>query len=348
MMTSRDNDQSGQKWDTNNETGIRFADGPVTVEYYRDIKPIFARSCTACHTEKAGRIPDGNLVLDDDDTPIKAYQRAGIGFDVTVPVSYARLAVDVVGKWGYPSLRRQGWQTTPEAASRYIVAMQSRRSLLIWKVFGERLDGWQNDDMPYETIPGDPKSLRYKGQPVQDTPRNREMSHVGYTGGIMPPPEAVTSGLVAPLSDEDRLTLVRWVDLGAPVDLTYDPKNPNKRSTGWFLDDQRPTLALTYPRVGLNQSFDRILIGVHDLGTGLDMNSLKVTADVSLDGVSSGKNAAKQFREISPGVWEWRMTRPIERLPKATLNVSIADRQGNVTSLKRTFAVGAPAMSAKR
>ena len=40
------------------------------------------------------------------------------------------------------------------------------------------------------------------------------------------------------------------------------------------------------------------------------------------------------------------MTRPIERLPKATLAVSIADRQGNVTSLKRTFAVGVPVTTA--
>ena len=47
----------------------------------------------------------------------------------------------------------------------------------------------------------------------------------------MPPPEAVAgtyTGLdgkkikVAALSDEDRLTLVRWVDLGCPIDLTYD------------------------------------------------------------------------------------------------------------------------------
>jgi hypothetical protein len=226
--------------------------------------------------------------------------------------------------------------------------MQSRRSPLIWKLFGERLDGWKNDDMPFEAIPGDPTSLRYKGQPVSDTPQYRELSHVGYTGEIMPPPEAVKAGTVAPLSDEDRLTLVRWVDLGCPIDLTHDPKKTDKRGTGWFLDDQRPTLALTYPKAGTNQSLDRILIGVHDLGTGVDMDSLQVKADVSLDGVSSGKNAVKKFREISPGVWEWRMTRPVERLPKTTLTVSIADRQGNVTRIKRKFSVGSSETSARR
>ena len=45
--------------------------------------------------------------------------------------------------WGYPN------------ASRYIRKFQSRRSLLIWKIFGERLDGFSNDDFPSETKPGD-------------------------------------------------------------------------------------------------------------------------------------------------------------------------------------------------
>ena len=43
------NDQSGQQWDSNNETGVRFQKEVKTVEYYRDIKPIFDRSCVACH-----------------------------------------------------------------------------------------------------------------------------------------------------------------------------------------------------------------------------------------------------------------------------------------------------------
>ena len=72
----------------------------------------------------------------------------------------------------------------------------------------------------------------------------------------MPPPEAVAGTYdgpdgqkikVAPLTDEDRRTLVRWIDLGCPIDLDYDPAKPQKRGYGWMLDDQRPTLTLTYP-----------------------------------------------------------------------------------------------------
>ena len=39
---------------------------------------------------------------------------------------------------------------------------------------------------------------------------------------------------VAPLTDEDRRTLVRWIDLGCPIDTDYDPKSPEKRGFGWM------------------------------------------------------------------------------------------------------------------
>src|SRR5205085_9165883 len=116
-------------------------------------------------------------------------------------------------------------------ASRYVRMFQSRRSLLIWKVFGQRMDGWTNDDFPTETVPGNAKTLRLKGQPIADTPSNRNRADLDFTGSIMPPPEAIAGTYispdgkpvkVAPLSEEDRLTLVRWIDLGCPIDLDYD------------------------------------------------------------------------------------------------------------------------------
>ena len=32
-----------------------------------------------------------------------------------------------------------------------------------------------------------------------------------------------------PLTGEDRRTLIRWIDLGCPVDLDYDPRHPERR-----------------------------------------------------------------------------------------------------------------------
>src|SRR5579875_222275 len=104
----------------------------------------------------------------------------------------------------------------------------------------------------------------------------------------MPPPEAVAGTYtdpdgrkikVAPLSDEDRLTLVRWVDLGCPIDLAFDPSHPEHRARGgWMIDEQRPTLTLTYPRTGANPPLTRILVGMHDSYTGLDMRTFRVVA----------------------------------------------------------------------
>jgi hypothetical protein len=336
LITSRKLDESGKQWDVKNETGLRFEAGVQTVEYFRDIKPILERSCVACHTQKSDK-PAGNLVLDDD-RMVNAQNPAGLGFTIRVPGTYARLAADAQGKYGHPSLNKHGW--TDLSASRYIRLMQSRRSLLIWKLYGKRLDGWDNEDLPYEAIPGDPKSLRQHGKPIEDTPRNRNLAHIGYTGGVMPPPAAVAGTYVAPdgrkikvpgLTDEERLKFVRWIDLGCPIDLAG--------GSGWSLDDQRPTLTLTYPRIGRNESFTKILLGMHDYNTGLDMKTFHVKADFEVNGIAAGKDLAGQFRKKSQGVWELVLDRPITKIETGNLEVTVSDRQGNVTRIERTFSV---------
>ena len=84
------------------------------------------------------------------------------------------------------------WRQTN--ASRYIRMFQARRSLLVWKVFGARTDGWSNDDFPHEAVPGDPDSLQQMGQPVPNTKANLDRSHLIYNGNQMPPPEACRRG----------------------------------------------------------------------------------------------------------------------------------------------------------
>jgi hypothetical protein len=335
LLTTKKNDESGKKWDQDGETGLRFAKDVKTVEYHRDIKPIFARSCVACHSSKAEK-PAGNLVLDDD-KPVKAHSPASLGFDITLPASYARLAADAMGKFGIKPLNRHGW--TDLSASRYVRLMQSRRSLLIWKIYGQRLDGFDNEDRPYEATPGDPATLRHHGKPVADTPHNREQSHIAYTGGIMPPPAAVKEGKVQPLTDEDRLTLVRWIDLGCPIDLTYDPAKPAERGTGWLLDDQRPTLTLTLPRAGANEPPTRLVVGMFDYDSGLDLESFSVTADFDLVGVKVGENLAAKFKPTTRGVWELKLPEALKDLPQGKLTVSVKDRQGNTTKIERSFSV---------
>jgi hypothetical protein len=228
---------------------------------------------------------------------------------------------------------------TPGAASPYVTKFQSRRSLLVWKIYGQRLDGWTNDDFPTDRVPGDANTLEQAGHPVPNTQANRDRADLDFTGSAMPPPEAVKAGKAQPLSDEDRRTIVRWIDLGCPIDFDYDPSSPDERGYGWMADDKRPTLALAAPRAGANESLDRIVIGAFDYYSGLDAASLTVTADFAIDGIAAGENLAAKFTSNSSRVWEWKLSTPITDLPRGKLAVSVKDQQGNITRIERTLFV---------
>lgn len=307
LVTTRKSDESGKQWDVKNETGLRFAKGVVNVEYHRDIRPIFERSCVACHNSASDK-PAGNLVLNEDK----------ISKDSRSPGTYNTL------------IHHRDRKTIP-----YVWPSQSRNSLLTWKIFGRRTDGFP--EKMVAGAEGDHQGLLNRGgQPYSP-----------FKGSIMPPPEAVASGKVAPLTDEDRRTLLRWIDLGCPIDHDYDPKHPENRGKGWMLDDQRPTLALTYPKAGVNEPLKRILVGMYDYDTGLDMDSFQVTADFAVDGTAARQNLAAKFKSKSEGVWELTLEKPIASLPSGKLMVSIKDRQGNISHIERTFSVGAPQATSK-
>jgi hypothetical protein len=303
LVTTRQNDQSGKKWDVKGQTGLRYAKSILNVEYHRDIRPIFERSCVACHSHKQAK-PAGNLVLDDD----------RLLRDFRVPGTYQKLL-------SHPRDRN---------ASPYVWPSRSRNSPLTWKLFGRRTDGF-----PEKMVSGAERDhashLARGGAPYSP-----------FKGSIMPPPEAVKSGKVMALSDEDRRTIVRWIDLGCPIDLDYAPKQPQRRGKGWMLDDQPPTLTLTYPRAGANQELTRILVGMHDYDTGLDMASFRVVADFPLAGAAAQENLARKFKPRSDGVWELVLEKPLTRLARGKLTVSVKDHQGNVSRIERTFSVGKP------
>ena len=96
-------------------------------------------------------------------------------------------------------------------------------------------------------------------------------------------------------------------------------------------DDNRPTLTLTYPKPGANGPLTKILVGMHDYDSGLDMDIFQVVADFSMDGAAAGQNLASKFKAKTPGVWELPLSRPLTELPKGKLIVSAKDCQGNIT-----------------
>ncbi len=331
LVTDRSADESHTQWDADGQAGLRRHDAEVyNVEYHRDIRPIFARSCVACHTRNAER-PAGNLVLDADDEQIQ-YEHQG-----QFPGTYFRLAVDEKARFGHKPVGYDSWGYPN--ASRYIRKLQARRSLLVWKIFGKRLDGFHNDDHPSESRPGS-GDLTQRGEPV-DLERNRSRWDLDYTGSIMPPPEAVAAGKVQPLSDEDRRTIARWIDLGCPIDRDYDPNDPGRRGYGWMGDDNRPVLTLNEPPAE-PRTLERLRllrIGMHDYYSGLDLDSFDVRADFAIDGPAAGTNLAPRFQSVAQGVWELPLAAPIGPLERGTLTVSIKDRQGNTSRIVRTFAV---------
>jgi hypothetical protein len=331
LLVDKLRDQSERRWDDKNETGLHFDKSVKNVEYFRDIQPILKRSCVTCHTGKNGREPAGNLNLDADGEQVQ-YEHHG-----KFPGTYYRLALDERAKFGHKPIGYDSWGYPN--ASRYIRMFQSRRSLLMWKIFGDRLDGFTNDDHPSETKPG-ARTLAWKGKPVE-VQKHRHRWDLDYLPPQMPPPDAVKAGKVKPLTDEDRRTIVRWIDLGCPIDLDYDPARPTERGQGWMLDDNRAILSLTSPRPGANASLTRIVIGMHDYYTGLDMKSFRVTADFAIDDIPAGQNLGASFQPKSQGVWELKLSRPITQLPRGKIDVSVRDGQGNVSRIERRISIGA-------
>ncbi len=339
LLAAHDKDETKRQWDADNATGVRYVDGPHDVEFFRDVQPILTRSCVACHSKSLDN-PAAGLVLDDDEI-----------ID-GVPGTYFRLAADERARFSPRRLepRTKGDETTyvvrdlysKDSASHYVWKFQSRRSLLVWKIYGRRLDGWSNDHIDSEFVEiGDPRREKLH-DPRKDLSEKARLylGDVDYTGSAMPPPEAVKKGKVKPLSDEDRRMIVRWIDLGCPINLDpkYDPQSP-ETSNGYLADDQRPTLTLTHPSLGKNAKLTRLLLGMHDYESGLDRESLNVTADFAVDGVAAGENLAGRFEALSDNRWEWKLPAPVEKLDRGTLTVSIKDRRGNVTTIERTFSI---------
>lgn len=297
------------------ETALNYVpNGVVNVEFVKDIRPILKKHCVGCHTKKNDN-PPGNLVLDDRRT------------EGTLPNDYLRLAWDQDAKWGNKPLVTVGgkpkWRQTN--ASRYIRMFQSRRSLLVWKIYGQRLDGWKNKDHPTEKVPGDPNSVK-NGVDINDC-------DIDYTGTIMPPPNSK----YAPLTEDEKMTIVRWIDLGCPIDLT---KGTDNVGFGWYLDDLRPTLTVSSPRPGANPGpLGLFRVGFADVNSGIQPGSLSVKCTVPVAGRGAGMELADLFAQTDDGIRTYTLAQPLPIGTEAVFTAQIADKQGNITRQDVKFSV---------
>jgi hypothetical protein len=285
------------------------------VEYYRDIKPILERSCSGCHSvdgpAEAGLVLDDHSIVD--------------GFENT----YNRLARDQKAQYGIPPvIRNKQWRQNN--ASRYIRKFQSRRSLLVWKLFGRRLDGWENGDHPTESVPGDPATL--------PAGVNADTADIDYTGTIMPPPNSEYPAL----SSDEKILFARWIDLGAPI----SHQDGVRAQIGWFADDLRPTLDISLPRRGVNnEALHQIRFGAFDYYTGVDGTSISITANFEINGNPAGSELRDLFHESEDHIWTLPLDSPVTQIEVGELHVSVKDTSGNITTMDRTFSISTSVQS---
>ncbi|MDJ0652539.1 MAG: hypothetical protein QNJ40_00170 [Xanthomonadales bacterium] len=283
----------------------------LDVEFYADIRPVLQAHCVSCHN---GNQNAGNLNLND------------LNLYGNLPGDYKRLADDSEANWGYPPVINNGiWRQTN--ASRYVRMFQSRRSLLIWKIFGARLDGWTNSDHPTESVPGDQGTL-----PGGANPNDADLDFVPST-------DHPAGGMPA-LTIEQKMAFARWIDLGAPIDVAATRGNPGM---GWFEDNLRPTLTISVPRPDYNPVPPaRIRFGMVDAYTGLDLSTLSVQASFTVQGRVPRSELADLASPVGDGIWEINFGGPLPpNLFNAHVLAQVADNQGNIKRVDVQFSTAA-------
>jgi uncharacterized protein (TIGR03437 family) len=284
----------------------------TTLEYLRDIRPILQAKCTSCHSTRGGRTPEAGLNLDMDS------RLTSDGY----PATYAWLAQPYsAANPTTRSIAPEGYWFYPQV-TRYMRAGQARQSLLAWKIFGRRLDGRTNADRPTERVSGDSSTV--------PEPFRFFECDLDFTGTQMPPPG---SGFT--LTWEERMKIARWIDLGAPLDLTPFVTRP---FAGFFEDDLRPTLTLTPTTTPANNTLSRFVIGAYDMESGIDPATLSLTLDRAVGNLAAGLNLAASLTITEGGTVTINLPATINlATAPLTATLQIRDRAGQTTKIVRTY-----------
>ncbi|HEY6250047.1 MAG TPA: hypothetical protein VI685_08800, partial [Candidatus Angelobacter sp.] len=148
---------------------------------------------------------------------------------------------------------------------------------------------------------------------------NPDQADIDFTGTIMPPPN---SG-VAPLTDDEKMTIARWIDLGAPI----TGSDPSYK--GYFADEIKPTIALSSPRSGtIPGPLNQIRIGMFDAYSGINASSLSVTTNFAVNGNPAGTELGPSFSQTDLSVWTLALSTALTSLSNGHIVVKVKDNSG--------------------
>jgi hypothetical protein len=254
--------------------------GLVGAEYYRDVMPILTARCVSCHSTAGNK------------------SGTDLAFDGTTRAddAYFRLVKDNAAKYGGAP---PGGNYTYPQLSRYVRANQARQSLIVWKLFGQRLDGRLNTD------------------------RTDDLDFTPHSG---------SHGATA----EECRTIARWIDLGCPINFTsaghvgfrYTDDN-----TLPMINIGTPArgMNLSFDNV--------LRIGVSDGESPVNWSSLSVSLDTSLaDGVNPVPVSLSSLnRPVGSSVAYITLPSALQLDREMLLVVTVADTKGNSNRAVQRF-----------
>ncbi len=130
------------------------------------------------------------------------------------------------------------------------------------------------------------------------------------------------------------MTFARWIDLGCPIDLGSDGDAPTAGSSTTCA--RRSTSACRAP--GANaEPLSELRLGARRRHTGVDVATLSVTADFTVQGRAAGAELADLAVPQGGGRYTLGFGAPLGNAGRREVRVSVRDLQGNVTRVRRVF-----------
>jgi len=241
------------------------------VDWDNNIAAIVEKRCASCHEEgadaqeltglrlegdnKTYELLTKNRYANKDGISIGAGSKPGNGLDTTLDGEL----VTEIGSTKTDRITPHYQCCTP---SRWLSLNSARSSMLVWALYGERLDGRD----PHTGLPPEGSGVVVDGRNLEHPeiwPKVAE--HLAYLDGSRDDPQLAgfLPGATNMPEAEKRL-IARWLDIGAPKLNVHD-------------DMMRPVMTLT-PVDGGGGSVSSILVGLWD-DSPLDFERFKVTAN---------------------------------------------------------------------